>query len=141
MPTYDPLKVTLSFAKATITGYGAGTFIKASYNEDLYSLTIGADGAGARVRNANQSGKVEFTLLASSPSNDVLMAVAALDRSLGQGIAPLLCKDGNGAALAQAQNAWIVKPPDLERGKELGEVTWTLETDNLQLVQGGMILP
>jgi hypothetical protein len=32
----------------------------------------------------------------------------------------------------------VVKPADLERGKELGDVTWTLQTPQLKLIQGGI---
>jgi len=137
MATYDPQKVSLSVAGNTITGYAAGTFIKATRNEDGWMLTIGADGGGARTRNANKSGRVEITLLASSPSNDVLQAQAIVDELEATGVGPLLVKDGSGTAVASAGNSWIVKHPDLERGKELGEITWIIETEALAIQNGG----
>jgi len=139
MAEWDPTKFTMSVGANTIVEYAAGTFIKASFDEDQYSLEIGADGRGCRIRNANEAGKFEITLLKSSPSNDLLSAQAILDRQTGQGVVPIQVKDGNGAAVASAQNAWIVKMADLERGKELGEVTWTIQTDKLEMVQGGIL--
>lgn len=138
MKTYDPTQFIITIGANTIVGFAAGTFIKASHNADAFSLEIGADGkSNTRIRNADQSGKLEITLLKSSPSNDLLSAQAILDRATGQGVVPAQVKDGSGTAVAAAQNVWITKMADLERGKELGDVTWVLETDELEIIQGG----
>jgi hypothetical protein len=139
VPTYDPQKTSITFDGATIIGYGGSTFMKASRNEDAYLLTIGADGHGVRTRNANRSGRMEITLLASSPGNDILQAIAHEDELNADGVGSFMFKDASGTALASAQNAWVVKIPDLERAKEMGEVTWIIETDLLQLQQGGTV--
>lgn len=138
MAEWDPQQFTITVGANPIAGFAAGTFIKASYNEDLYMLEIGADGSGCRIRNANESGRFEITLMKSSMSNDALSAQAVLDRATGQGVVPVQVKDGNGQAVGAARNVWITKIADLERGKELGDVTWILETDKLQLIQGGI---
>lgn len=138
MAEWDPTRFVVTVGALTISEYAAGTFIKAAYNNDLYSLTMGADGAGCRVRSADESGTFEITLLSSSMSNDALAALALLDRQSAQGIVPVQVKDKNGTAVASAANAWIKKPADLERAKELGEVTWTFETPKLKLLTGGI---
>jgi hypothetical protein len=138
MAEWDPQNFTITVGANDIVGFAAGTFIKASYNEDLYMLEVGADGSSCRIRNANESGRFEITLLKSSMSNDLLSAQAILDRATGQGVVPVQVKDGNGLAVAAARNVWIIKVADLERGKELGDVTWILETDKLSIVQGGI---
>lgn len=137
--TYDPAKVSLSFGKLSVIGFSDGTMVKAYRNEDTFSIKIGGDGHGTRVKNANRSGRIEFTLKNSSPSNDQLQAIAILDELSGGGINPAFVKDGSGTALAQGQNAWIVKIADLERAKELGDVTWIVETDLLSIQQGGTL--
>lgn len=138
MAEWDPQKFNITVGAITISHYAAGTFIKAMYDEDLYSYEPGADGNGCRTRNANEAGKFEITILKNSPSNDLLSALAVLDRASGRGAVPVQVKDGNGTAVAHAETAWIVKPADIERGKELGDVTWTLQTNRLQLIQGGI---
>lgn len=141
MKTYDPQKVVMIIGTHTVVGYADGTFISASRNEDSVMYEPGADGGGTRVRNANKSGRFTFTLKKSSPSNDYLAVLHQLDEDSGQGIVPVMVKDnGNlqGRAIASAQNAWIVKPADFERGKELGDVEWILETDNLISSAGGV---
>lgn len=138
MAEWDPQKFKIVVGANTISGFAGGTFIKASYNEDLYSYEVGADGNGCRVRNANDSGRFEITLLKNSLSNDLLAAQAVLDRATGQGVVPVQVKDNNGLAAASGLNAWIIKIADLERGKELGDITWILETDHLKLVPAGI---
>jgi hypothetical protein len=137
VPTYDPQKTSVTFDGNTIIGYGGSTFMKAARNEEAYVLTVGADGRSCRTRNANRSGRMEITLLASSPANDVLQSIAIEDELNADGVGSFLFKDASGTALAAAQNAWVVKIPDLERAKELGEVTWVIETDLLNIQQGG----
>jgi hypothetical protein len=136
---WDPQKFTITVGSIMVTQFANGTFIKASFDEDLYSYEPSASGGvGCRIRNANEAGKFEITLLKSSPSNDLLSALSSLDRASGTGVVPVQIKDGNGAAVASAELAWVVKPADLERGKELGDVTWTLQTPQLTLIQGGI---
>lgn len=138
MAEWDPTRFKITVGAISVVEFAAGTFIKASYNNDLYSLEIGADGRGCRIRNADESGRFEITLLKSSPSNDLLSALAILDRQAGTGIVPVQVKDLNGTAVAACEHGWVVKPADIERGKELGEVTWILETEKLSLIQGGI---
>lgn len=137
--TYDPSKVTMSFGDIVPEGYAKGTFVKASRNEEAFSLDVGSDGNAARTANANKSGRVTFTLMAESPSNDQLQAQALLDEQSGAGVAPVFVKDNSGTALAHAANAWIVKQADLERAKEAGEVEWVIETNFLEIQQGGTL--
>lgn len=137
--TYDPQKHDLIVGGVPIIGFADGTFIKASYNNDLWMLKTGADGFSTRVRNSDESGKFEMTLLASSPSNDYLAILAQADRAAGTGIVPVLLKDRSGFGVAAAELAWIMKPADMERGKELPDTTWVFETPQLVIVQGGAI--
>lgn len=140
MRSYDPTEVTMSFNGLTIDGYGAGTFIKAARNKDGWTLQMGNSGTGARSRDPDQSGTIEFTLLVSSPANALLSQIAILDELRGSGVGNVLVKDrGTATAQVKAQNAWVKKHPDWERQKEVGEVTWILETDKLQITHDGLI--
>lgn len=138
MAEWDPTRFIITVGSDTMSEFAPDTFIKADFDEDQYSKEIGADGAACRIRNANQGGYFEITLLKSSLSNDVLSALAALDRASAQGVVPVQVKDMNGTAVAHAQNAWIVRVPALERGKELGTVTWKMDTPKLDLLVGGI---
>lgn len=137
MQTYDPKLFTISVGGQTISELADGTFIKAGFNTDAFAIKVGADGKGCRVRNADESGRFEITVLSASPGNDTLAALSLLDRRLGTGIVPVFVKDGSGTAQASAAAAWVVKQPEMERGKEMTDTTWILETLNLQQTQGG----
>jgi hypothetical protein len=140
MQTYDPKKVIVSALGNAIGGFAPGTFIKVSRAEDAFMLTVGSDGIGTRTKNANRSGTIEITLMASSPLNDVLQAAAILDDATGNGVGPMQIKDLKSVtSLVHAANCWIKKLPDFERAKELGEITWTLESDDIEIVHGGIV--
>ena len=140
MRTYDPTENTTSFNGTPIDGYGPGTFIKVTRNVDSYTLQMGNSGVGARSKSPDKSGTIEITLLASSPANGLLSAIQQQDELTGEGVGEFLVKDRSTlTAKCQAQNAWIKKPPDWERAKEVGEVTWVLESDNIDILHDGLI--
>jgi hypothetical protein len=138
LKTYDPTEQDVIFNGVLVDGFAPGTFIKVSFNEDLWSFQASNSGGGARSRNPNRSGKLEFTLHQSSPSNGILSAFFRADLQSGTGVGECLIKDrSTAAAEVVAQNAWIVKAPDFERGKETGEVTWVLESDAIDIIHDG----
>lgn len=137
MRTYDPKQILQSFLAFPVTGYADGTFVKISRINDTFSSVAGADGEVARSRMRDRRGQIEFTLLQSSPTNDLLSAAAAADELTGAGVGAYFCKDALGTTVASAANAWIKKPADAEFGKEVGPRTWVLECENLELFNGG----
>lgn len=138
--TYDPTEQDVVFNGIPIDGFAPGTFIKVSRNEDGWSFQPSNSGGGARSRNPNRSGRFEFTLLAASPSNGFLNAFAVADELSGQGVGEVYVRDRSSLACeCSAQNGWIVKFPDYERAKEMGEVTWVIECDDINMSHGGII--
>lgn len=139
--TYDPTEQVVVFNGLLIDGYAAGTFIKVSRNEDAVTFQPSNSGGGARSRNPNKSGRFEFTLLAASPANGLLSAIALADELRGEGVGECMVKDRssfNSLAICEAQNAWVVKQADFERAKEVGEVTWIIESDELLIAHAGL---
>lgn len=78
--------------------------------------------------------------MASSTVNDALSNLAILDAQTGGGVGVFQCVDNNGTTRLHAANAWISKMPDTELAKELGEVTWMVECDVLEIFRGGEAL-
>lgn len=137
--TYDPTEQDLIFNGVIITGFAEGTFIKAMRNEPGWSFKPSNSGGGARCRNPNKSGRLEFTLHQGSPSNGVLSAFATADELTAEGVGEALVKDrSTSAAKVTAQNAWVVQIPDYERGKETGDITWIIETDEINIGHDGL---
>lgn len=138
---YDPSQVAIIFGPVgPIGGFADGTFVSVEQNEDSFALSVGSDGEGTRAKSNNRSGRVTVTLAQSSASNALLSAAHLLDinSANGDGIGPLLVADRSGTSLYEAENAWIVRPPAAEFGRD-GAATreWIIETDNLNQVHGG----
>lgn len=139
MRTYDPAKVLPSFLGGILTGFADGTFIEAERNEDGFALVVGASGEAARAQSRNRSGRITFTVLSTSPTNDFLSAIAAADELLGTGVGEFQMIELGGSTLLHASNAWIMKQPKIERGKEVSNVEWVIECESLEVFAGGLL--
>ena len=137
--TYDPALVFPSLAGLVLSGFADGTFIEAERNEDGFALTVGASGEAARAQSRNRSGRVTFTVLATSQVNDALSALAAQDELLGTGVGVFHMTEGNGTTVLHAENAWIMKLPKVERNKEIATVGWAIECEDLEVFAGGLL--
>jgi hypothetical protein len=130
----------MNFGGSPIIGVAEGTFITVERSEDSFSTTTGSDGETLRVRNRNVSGTITFTLMQSSPSNDILSTAWQLDEKYGRGVAPFGMAELNGTTMAAGPNTWVQKPPTIERGKEASSCEWVLATDRLEMFVGGLPL-
>lgn len=135
--TYDPKQVSMIVGTKIISGFSDNTYIQVERNEQAYNLKVGVDGEGTRAKSNNRSGKITITLMQSSPSNDDLSAIAALDEATNAGVVPVLMKDGSGTTVCAATTAWIQKYPNAELAKEVGTRAWVLETDDIEILIGG----
>lgn len=132
MYQYDPKDISMIFAGINIQGFADGTFVNVERNEDQFSLAVGAQGEGTRIKNNNRSGRITITLQQSSPSNAELDALATADELSNSGFGPVLVRDNGGQDLHKGEVAWIVKKPAAAYAKELSNREWIIETDNLQ---------
>lgn len=136
---YDPKKILIVFGPQVITGYAKDSFLNAGYMNDQVASEAGADGEIAVGVSNDRRGKFEFTLIQTSLSNDFLSATAELFRVTSGGFYyPIVVKDLLGTTLLAAGNAWITKPADVKRGRGIGDSTWTIETDDLEIFNGGV---
>lgn len=136
--TYDPARYLVNFAGSDVLGFAEGTFISVVYNEDTYTAVTGAAGEKGRVRMHDDSAQISFTIQATSPINDVLSGLFALDKVSNSGQGALLIKDLDGTTLIAAANCWVKKQPDVEySGGEMPTYTWILETAKLVSFVGG----
>lgn len=131
--TYDPKKVLISLGSHSVTGYSDGTFVSIEASGDGVSKKTGCDGEIVRSIDPDGSAKVKLTLLQTSPTVAYCQKQYDKDRANGDGTFPILVKDLKGGLLFSAQDAWVVKSPNREYGKEsadreieidTGEATW-----------------
>lgn len=134
---YDPKNITVIIGGKIIRGYNEATFCKVERNEDMYNLVVGVDGIGSRAKSNNKSGKVTLGLHQTSRSNDDLSALALADELTGAGAVPMLIRDSGGRTLISAATAWITKQADAEYQKTISDRTWTIESDSIDIFNGG----
>lgn len=139
LKNYAAEKVVVVWRGHTFSGYAPGTFVKVARAVDGFKKTVGADGSVARSRMSDKSGEITLTLMHTSPSNDFMATSAQEDEDFGTAVGPLMVKDLLGNMLHMAQNAWIRKQPDDERGPEVGETEWVLDCDLLKMRAGGAL--
>ncbi len=139
--TLDPAKYVASFNGVRITGFAKGTMINVERDEAAFAKTPGATGDTVRVRNRNRGGKATFTLMAESPVNDQLSALAQLDEKFGTGSGELLITDLNGTSVYEAENAWIEKISNAPMGDEAQNREWVIDCAELLMFVGGNETP
>ncbi len=135
--TYDPSMAVLVVNGIPIGGYADGTGIKVSRSNDAYSKVTGMDGVTSRAKSVDRSGEIVITLAQTSPSNDVLSALAALDEAQNTGVVAVIITDLSGRSVYSSAKAWIRKPADAEFGKEISNREWTLDCAELAVFSGG----
>jgi len=139
MDTFDPQKVTLVIAGNIISGFGEGSFITASREEDTWLSVVGSDGRVARARNANKKGIVQFTLLQTSPSNDVCSALHNIDELTGIPPGAFQLIDQLGRTVLSGDETFFMKPADVEYDKQVTNRQWSLVVPKLDMVVGGSL--
>lgn len=141
MKELDPQAIIMTLAGINIDGVDSDTFVEYEYNEDAYKTHVGAKGEVTRVKVANESGLVTFTLGQASSCNDRLSALAITDRRNGTGIGALIITDLKGTTLIKAQNAWIQKAAKGEHGSEHKPRSWVVFCEKMQVFIGGSTVP
>jgi len=139
---YDPAQISLVAVGIPVSGFAEGTFVTVERNADSFNLTVGSDGDSCRARSNNKSGRITFTLLQSSLTNQLLSAAVNLDEisPSGDAIGPSQIKDNSSTTattLVFAEKSWIVKPANVEYSNEVTTREWIVETDDLVMNVGG----
>ena len=135
--TYDPKEVLVIIGGAPIGGFADGTAIKVNRASDAYSKVVGADGIVSRARSNDTSGEVSITLAQTSPSNDILSAIAAVDEASNAGVIPILIQDTLGRSTFVSAFGWIRKQADAEFAKEITNREWVLDAADITMFVGG----
>lgn len=125
--TYDPQKVALSLGGQIMSGFADGTFISIERDENSFEKVTGADGDVSRSKTANKSATLTLTLNQTSPSNDILSALAALDEVASSGVFPVILKDNSGTTVVSSGAGWIRKPPTSGFGKVIETREWVID--------------
>ena len=137
--TYDPNRVIIVFADQHITGFAEDSMVEVSFDEQTFTKKVGVDGEVTRTRSRNECATAKLKLIQTSFSNNVLSALAILDRKTGNGITPFAIEDLNGQTLIAAEEAWVEKQPDVAFGREMGAREWTIALGQTSEFVGGIL--
>lgn len=110
-------------------GAGAGVAdegISIDPTNEMNTMVVGADGSGMHSLHADKSGRLVVRLLKTSPTNALLMAMLAFQRSSGatHGQNTISIVDSNRGDAITAQQVAFTKVPSLNYGKEAGMIEW-----------------
>ena len=120
--TYDPKKVIVVFGAIALTGFSEGNFISIETQGDGITAIVGCDQEVVRTIAPDSILKnIKISLLQSSDSNDKLSLIFDMDNQNGAGVLPLAIKDLSGRTLLKSSSAWIVKKPQVQRGRSAGD--------------------
>lgn len=132
--TYDPKSVAIIIGGAIITGW---VRVAVEYEDDAYEHSVGVDGEEMRTKKNDLRATMTLALNQSSLSNDVLSALAVLDRTVNGGAVPALIKDNSGRSLMSSESIWVKRVPSLSREAGPSEVEWTFSVSNAVITHGG----
>lgn len=122
--TFDPKQVIVTFGLIVMSGFAPDTFISIDPEGDDFRVIRGTGGNTDRVKIGTGNNIVTLSLLQTSPINDALSIVRGLDVVGNAGVFPLLIKDVGGTQAFYAPKAFIMAPPNMSMGSEVGTRDW-----------------
>lgn len=137
LKTYDPKQVLVLVGGVPMGGFTDGAFVSVSRDEDSFTKVVGADGETSRSKRNNRSGSMTLTLHQTSPSNDVLSALAIADELSNAGVVPVMVKDSSGRSILFSALGWIRKPADSSFSAEIEDREWVLDLADLDMSVAG----
>ena len=137
--TYDPKQVVVTVGGTVIGGFADGTFIKVVRDNDMFKKSSGADGVLSRVRVNDFSGVITFTLAQTSPSNDVLSALANKDPGIGghADVVAININDVITGSVYATTSAWPKKQAEVEYGKDIANREWAFDAADISFATLG----
>lgn len=135
--TYDASQVSVTVNGVPMKGAADGVFCSVEYAEDAFTKVKGTQGETSRSKSNDYSGVITITLMQTSPSNDILSALHALDRAQNAGVCVVNVVDNSGRSNHTATKAWIRRGPASAYGKEIENREWVFDCDVLTDFIGG----
>ena len=139
MADYNSSQVSISVGGIPITGFGEDTMISIEWDNDTTSDKVGVDGEVSASKNNDLRATVTITLMETSPSNAILTGFYQA-RQLGtnaNGVIPFNMEDNISGERVTAAEAWVLRPPVTEKGKEVSEREWTMRLAKALYVHTG----
>ena len=128
MPDFNSNQVSLSLGGVPLSGFGEDTTVSIEWDSDITTDKISVDGVVTASKTNDLRATATITLMESSPSNAVLTGFYAARQAGGDaiGVVPFMLEDSISGERVNAAEAWVLKAPTVEKGKEAGEREWAV---------------
>lgn len=137
--TYSPKDVSISFGGYPLAGWDSITI---SRNAPSFVTVRGIRGKHTRIPSGDTSATITVSILQTSPSNDVLSEVHALDLQYGTGRLALTLKDSSGKSVFSSDEGYIVAYPEVVFSGGFEYRSWTIYCQTTKsYVVGGNTYP
>lgn len=139
MHEYDPTQITVSLAGIVAEGYADGEFVRVERDSDAFNDVVGTDGRVSRARSSDKRATITIILMQTSPTNDLLSALAQLDEDApgGAGVGAFVLRDRLGRTVLRSDEAWIAKRPNHSMDRTPTSREWKIRCAELVGVDGG----
>ena len=138
---YNPEEMIILLGPVLISsGFADGEFLRVEGEADDVQDVVGADGETAISRSNDRRATVMIILLQTAAANQGLSVLSNLARNspnMAGAVHPLAVSDGNGATVYAAENAWVMKPPDVSFDRTAQSREWPIRCANLIRNDGG----
>ena len=138
LPVYSAREVAVAWGLILMEGFSGDNICSFSYNTDLTTETIGADGKLATSVTPDRSGTVTIELMQTSDTTKQLAALLAYQNNQSDTSlivkADLAVSDPSGSTLCTARNAYIKTAPEIGLGIEQGTHEWVLYSEKIDFL-------
>lgn len=112
--TYSPEDVTMIINDHELKGFASGAFLRVIKNSPDFIPKPAIRGRNSRVAQRDKSGRIEFSLLQTSPDNDILSKIVNYDVFHQTGLLNVIIKDTGGSTAVQFLDCYLESIPDFE---------------------------
>ena len=110
--TYSPEDVTMIINDHTLDGFSDGTFIEVVRRTPDFTSVRAIRGRNGRIHQRDKSGHIDFSLLQTSPDNDLLSKIVAFDVYNQTGLLNVMVKDTGGTTALQFLDCYLEGIPN-----------------------------
>ena len=137
LPVYSAREVIVNWG-FPFDGFSGDNIVKLTYNSDLTTETVSADGKLATSVTPDRTGTITVELMSTSETNRLLSGLLAYQNRQSDTSAilktDLLVSDPSGTVLCIARQAYLKKAPEIGLGVEVGTYEWTFCTEHLEFL-------
>ena len=138
MNEYNAKDVTVTIGGRLITGFGEDAMVAIARDNDSFEDKIGVDGNVSVSHSNDKRGNITLTLMDTSADNSYLSGLLnGSERARTLQTFAVTVLDNKTGDIYECPIAWVKRPADSEKGREVSEKEWMIRCENLTMIEGG----